>query len=187
MSEPITWITKNGKHIPIYADESDDSKRKEKQIMDNEHEAKQIAENEDTSWRLTHRPGNPLKYPDEVATVDKITNGNYFPKDILQRPDEYLPDFEDFKDARKVLNILKQAQGNPNMQVTIYRGAPSGGKLHKGDWVTFSKDYAEQYAGGGKYSDNVKSQVYEYKVRVGDLSFDGDSFWEYGYWGNSMK
>ena len=33
------WITVNGKHIPIYADEPDDDKRKEKQIADNEREA----------------------------------------------------------------------------------------------------------------------------------------------------
>ena len=29
--EPVTWITKNGKHIPIYADEaSSDEKKKER-------------------------------------------------------------------------------------------------------------------------------------------------------------
>lgn len=40
MAEPITWITKNGKHIPIYADKpTEDEQRKKKQIEQNENEA----------------------------------------------------------------------------------------------------------------------------------------------------
>lgn len=42
MSEPITWITKNGKHIPIYADKpTEEEQRKNKQIEQNEQYAKQ--------------------------------------------------------------------------------------------------------------------------------------------------
>ena len=43
MSEPITWITKNGKHIPIYADKvSDDEKKKQREIGQNEQSAKSM-------------------------------------------------------------------------------------------------------------------------------------------------
>lgn len=42
MSEPITWITKNGKHIPIYADKvSDDERKKSREIAQNEKEAQE--------------------------------------------------------------------------------------------------------------------------------------------------
>ena len=69
--------------------------------------------NIDTTWRLEHRPGNPIAYPDEVATVDKITNGEFFPKDILTNARDYFPDYGNFRGTEKLLNILKQAQNNP--------------------------------------------------------------------------
>ena len=45
--KPITWITKNGKHIPIYDEPSEDEKKKEKQIADNESEALEITKRKD--------------------------------------------------------------------------------------------------------------------------------------------
>lgn len=137
-------------------------------------------------YGLTHRPGNPLEYPDEVATVDKILNGQFFPDDILNHPDRYFADYGNFGGEAQLISTLKRAQNNPDMEVTIYRGAPSGGSLNQGDWVTLSKNYAMDYASGGNYADNPDSRVYSYKVRVGDLSFDGDSIYEFGYWGKKL-
>jgi hypothetical protein len=37
--KPITWITKNGKHIPIYDEPSVDEKKKEREIAGNEEQA----------------------------------------------------------------------------------------------------------------------------------------------------
>lgn len=189
--EPKAWITVNGNHIPIFEGESkgDAVKRwtKEKTGDAIKKSKEKKEEQDDTSYRITHRPSNPLEYPDEVATVDKIGDGNHFPKDILDNPDIYFPDYNNFGDGRRITSILKQAQNNPDMEVTIYRGAPSGGTLHTGDWVSLSKKYAEDYAHGGNYSDNENSKVYEYKVKVRDLSFDGDSFYEFGYWGKKLK
>lgn len=187
--EPKTWITINGNHIPIFEGESKDDavKRWTKDKTIKKQKAEKKEEKEDTSYRLTHRPGNPLKYPDEVATLDKIGSGKFFPKDFLDRPQEYLADYNDYGDSKYIISILKKAQNNPDMEVTIYRGAPSGGKLHTGDWVSLSKKYAEDYAHGGNYSDNENSKVYSYKVKASDLSFDGDSFYEFGYWGRTRK
>lgn len=193
------WITINGVHIPIFEGEKksdaiqrhiaevtkQNEKTKEKQIAKNKKEAKE--RNEDTSYRLQHRPGNPIENPDEVATIDKIANGNYFPKDILDNARDYFPDYDNFKGTAQTIAILKAAQKNPEMEVTIYRGAPSGGALHQGDWVTLNKAYAEDYAKGGNYSDNDNSKVYSYKVKAKELSFDGDSIYEFGYWGKSRK
>ena len=137
-------------------------------------------------YGLAHRPGNPLEYPDEVATVDKILDGGLFPSDLLNHPNQYFADYGDYGEEAQLINTLRRAQNNPDMMVTIYRGAPSGGDLNQGDWVTLSRKYAMAYADGGAYSDNPNSRVYAYKVRVGDLSFDGDSIYEYGYWGKKL-
>ena len=138
----------------------------------------------DTSYWLQHRPGNPLEYPDEVATADKISSGGLFPNDFLIHPEYYLTMGDE--GARQTVNILRAIQGKPDAEVTIYRGAPSS-QLNTGDWVTLSKSYADQYAGEGGYSDNANSKVYAFKVRAGDLSFDGDDISEFGYWGKPLK
>lgn len=136
-------------------------------------------------YGLQHRPGNPLEYPDEVATADKLTSGEFFPKDFLRHPDWYLS--MDDPGAWETVNTLRRVQGRPDAEVTIYRGAPSGGTLNQGDWVTLSRTYAMQYAGNSAYSDNTESKVYSYKVRAGDLSFDGDDISEFGYWGKKLN
>lgn len=139
------------------------------------------------NYACPHRPGNPLEYPDEVATIDKILCGDFFPKDLLQRPREYFPDYGNYPGTEETLSLLRKAQGNPEMTLTIYRGAPSEGHLNQGDWVTLNKRYAEQFAGNGAHSDNPNSKVYSYTVKAKELSFDGDSFYEFGYWGKSLK
>lgn len=145
------------------------------------------AESNLSEYGLEHRPGNPLEYPDEVATVDKILNGEFLPDDMLDHPEWYFADYGDYGGEKQLINTLKKAQNNPDMEVTIYRGAPSGGDLNQGDWVTLSPNYAKAYAAGGMYSDNPNSKVYSYKVKVKDLSFDGDSIYEFGYWGKKLK
>ena len=142
---------------------------------------------EKESYMTPHRPGNPIEYPDEVATVDKILSGDFFPKDIIQRAQEYFPDYGDYPGKDEIKMLLAKAQGNPEMELTIYRGAPSGGQLNRGDWVTLSRAYAEEYAADGAHADNQNSKVYEYTAKAKELSFDGDSFYELGYWGDPIK
>lgn len=166
--------------MPIYAD--DENKSVQKKEEKEEQSEKDISE-----YGLIHRPGNPLENPDEVATGDKIANGDYFPKDILTHPDWYFPDYGNFKGTEKVLALYKKMQDNPEMEVTIYRGSSSGGVLNKGDWVTLCEKYAKDYVAGGNYADNSNSKVHSYKVKAKELSFDGDSFYEMGYWGKKQK
>lgn len=199
--EPIGWFTVNGVHVPIFEGQSKadavkahiakqvnkDADTKQKQIDYNKKEAEKKQHVEDTSYRLEHRPGNPFEYPDEVATVDKILSGDYFPDDMLDNARDYFPDYGNFKGTEKIISTLRAAQKNPDMEITVYRGAPSGGALHQGDWVTLSEAYAADYAKGGNYADNDNSKVYSYKVKAKELSFDGDSIYEFGYWGKTKK
>lgn len=144
-----------------------------------------IHANED--YMISHQPTSPIEYPDEVATADKITDEQFFPSDILDRPEKYFRDYYDYSDSRETVSKLKAIQGNPDALITIYRGAPSGGVLHTGNWVTPSYEYAKGYAGDGMNSGSKDAQVYCYKVKAKDLSFDGDSIFEFGYWGPVLK
>lgn len=138
----------------------------------------------DTSYRLKHRPGNPIEYPEDVATADRILTSGIFPSDFLTHPEYYLP--LDNHGGRESLNVLRSIQGKPDAVVTVYRGAPVN-ELNTGDWVTLSRSYAEQYAGDNAYSDNRNSKVYSFKAKAKELSFDGDDISEFGYWGKRKK
>ena len=133
-----------------------------------------------------HQPSSHIDYPDEVASAYNITDPNYFPSDILDKPYLYFPNLNDYSDSRRMIQMLKQIQGKPDAIVTIYRGAPSGGVLHTGNWVTPSFDYVKDYAGEGMNSGNKDSKIYSYRVKARDLSFDGDSIFEFGYWGKPI-
>lgn len=139
-----------------------------------------------TTYMVSHRPCDAREFPEYRA--DQVVRSGLIPKDALIHPEMYYSDVRLY-DGKHVAEILNQIQGNPNMLVRIYRGAPSDGILNTGDWVSLSKKYAEQYAENGAYSDNPNSRVYGYLVKASDLSYDGDSIYEFGYWGevkNSM-
>lgn len=138
-------------------------------------------------YRISHRPGDPITYPEEVATVDKILSGDYFPKDILDNARAYFPDYQKDPETLAIIRLLKEAQNKPQTPITVYRGAPSGGVLNTGDWVSLSEKYARQYAYDGIYADSDNSKVYSYKVKACELSFDGDSIYEFGYWGKTIE
>ncbi len=134
-----------------------------------------------SEYAFSHRPSNPIEYPDEVATADQITSGKFFPEDILSHAGNYFRDFD-----RTIVEKLLNVQNCPSALLRIYRGAPSNGVLNTGDWVSLSKKYAEQYAGDGCCSGDKNAKVYSYQVKAKDLSFDGDSFYEFGYWGEKL-
>ena len=57
--KPITWITKNGKHIPIYDEPTEDEKKKEREIAGNEKEATEKNKTiyEENGITLNGKPG----------------------------------------------------------------------------------------------------------------------------------
>ena len=70
------------------------------------------------------------------------------------------------------LNILKNMRGNPDAEITIYRGVPKGVKgINEGDWVTLDPKMAAEYG-------NVISK----KVKAKDITTWPDSLVEFGYY-----
>ena len=78
---------------------------------------------------------------------------------------------------RGVIRILKELRGKPDAMVTIYRGVPANANgINPGDWVTLSKDAAQDYADqhdGGK--------VVSLKVPASHVTSWADSLLEFGY------
>jgi hypothetical protein len=78
---------------------------------------------------------------------------------------------------RKAIDIIRSMKGNPDKEITIYRALPKGVKdINAGDWVTTTKEYAEQHA---KYDPNYV--VISKKVKAKDIVTDGNSIHEFGY------
>jgi hypothetical protein len=76
---------------------------------------------------------------------------------------------------KESIAALKAIHNQPDATVTVYRAAPQN-KLNKGDWITFSKDYAHQHAEG---HDNLK--VYKFSIKARDARWAMDDINEFGY------
>ena len=144
----------------------------------------------DTSYFTRHRPPGPDEAadPDEPAVFAyKITtdDGGVFPNDMLDHPEFYLEDARR-EDVKETVAALRRIQGDPDAVVTIYRGAP-GDYVNTGDWVTLSRSYAEEYTGGSFYSGGPDSRLLSIEAKASELTWSGDSWFEFGYWGKRKK
>jgi hypothetical protein len=81
---------------------------------------------------------------------------------------------------KAVVRILKSLKGNPDAEVTIYRGGPESiDGINPGDWVTLiesvAQDYADQSDGG---------KVVKKTVKASEVTSWADSLLEFGYYPN---
>ena len=80
--------------------------------------------------------------------------------------------------------ILKRLRGNPNAEVTIYRAVPKDvNEFNAGDWVTINREYAKQHGEGPLKSDY---KIISKKVRASELTAEGNSIHEQGYFPNRL-
>ena len=81
--------------------------------------------------------------------------------------------------------IIQEARGNPDMEVTIYRAVPNNAditSINEGDFVTLSKTYAEEHGAGGYGAmGNEAGKILTKKVKVEDLVTGGNDLNEFGY------
>jgi hypothetical protein len=81
---------------------------------------------------------------------------------------------------REVVNLLREARGNPDHEITIYRAVPSEYKdadINKGDWVTPTLEYAHNH--GLREFDS--HHILEKRVPARHLFTNADSLQEFGY------
>lgn len=125
----------------------------------------------DLPYQIDHKP---MTVEGGASTIDDLTPSfgeDIYGKDALQ--------FFGSGDAREqaVVKVLKSLRGKPNAEVTIYRGVPDGvGKINPGDWVTLSKEAAQDYA-----TQHEGGRVISMKVPARHVTGWADSLLEFGY------
>ena len=89
-----------------------------------------------------------------------------------QRADQY---------KRESIEAIRKAKASKRGKVTIYRAVPADikeGSVRNGDWVTFSKAYAEYHI---SLQDWEKGRVIKQVVSLDDVWWDGNDVNEWGY------
>ncbi len=142
----------------------------------------------DTSYRGGHQPVGPQdENPVRLDDVTISTTGEQagYPSDFYssqgQRQYAQGPRFADDEfglSNQQSYRAIQAARGNPDAEVTIYRGVPneeSITSINAGDFVTLSPKYAELHASSG-YGPRGEDagKVISQKVKVKDVYFAGD-------------
>lgn len=127
-----------------------------------------------SDYMMAHRP---YAGPRAHNLLEKVDGDSFSPNDIYQNARFYIgstPRQKEYKETMEFMDLIKKNKGNPNAEVTIYRGSPNK-ELNTGDWITPSKEYAKMEAGG------KGGQVQAHKVKLKDIRWDGNSLEEWGY------
>jgi hypothetical protein len=149
----------------------------------------------DTSYRGSHQPvgpqdENPIRLDDVTKSITGEEAG--YPDDfyssqgmrLYAQPPSF-PGDEYGLANQQSYQAIQAVRGNPDAEVTIYRGVPDSDDIttiNPGDFVTLSPKYAELHAasGYGPRGDEA-GKVISQKVKVKDVYFAGDDVNEFGY------
>lgn len=136
---------------------------------------KTAEEDEDTSYRMQHRPPDD----DYGAPLHDLTK--LLPADVYTHP-HYYGDMGDLS-VRDAHQVIQRVKGRPDAKVRIYRSLPAEHAdqgFRPGDWVTTSKEYARQH--GTHHEDSAHDwPVISTMVNAEHLHNAGDDMREYGY------
>ena len=119
------------------------------------------------AYRIQHRPMQDAGGAARLHDLTPSFGEDIYTKNALQ--------YFGSGDKREgyVVSLLNRLRGNPDAEVTIYRGvpkdAPSG--INKGDWVTLHPEVAKDYG----------EKVLSMKVKASDITSWPDSLLEFGY------
>lgn len=117
-------------------------------------------------YRIEHRPMTVEGGASRLHDAETVFGEDVYGKNALQYFGSGL------SGEKTSLDILKKVRGNPDAEITIYRGVPEGvNAINKGDWVTLDPKMAEEYG-------NVISK----KVKARDITTWPDSLVEFGYY-----
>lgn len=128
-------------------------------------------------YKIQHR----IVADESNATLDDMTKGGELvPNDFYTHP-HYYADTNN-ESVQESLKVIKEAKGDPEKEVTVYRAVPKGvDKINEGDWISLSKKYAEEH---GEKND---SPVISMKVKAKDVSWDGNDVNEFAYFPKESK
>ena len=153
----------------------------------------------DTSYRIQHQARGPNEEnPVRLDDLTKSTTGEQagYPDNFYTSEGQriYAQGARNANDEygmanTESYNIIKSVKGNPDAEVTIYRGVPDEDSItdiNPGDFVTLSKKYAELHAASGYgRSGDEAGKIISKKVKVKDIYWDQNDVNEFGYFPDS--
>ena len=117
-------------------------------------------------YMIEHRPMQESGGASRLHEANKAFGEDIYTRNALQYFGSGL------SGERTSLNIMNKVRGNPDAEITIYRGVPKGVKtINEGDWVTLDPKMAAEYG-----------EVISKKVKVKDITTWPDSLVEFGYY-----
>jgi len=126
------------------------------------------------SYKMEHTA--PMK--DSGAPLHDLTQNGIYPDDVYSANGHRYYGANDAMD-NKSFSIANEYRGSPDELVTMYRSVPDNiGTINNGDWVTLSKEYAEEH-GIRNIGDNFRMLSEDVPARK--LFTNGDSIQEFGY------
>ena len=122
----------------------------------------------DPGYQISHRP---MQDAGGAARLHDLTPS--FGEDIYTKNALQYFGSGDRREAY-VVGLLNKLRGNPDAEVTIYRGVPKdvSGPINNGDWVTLHPGVARDYG----------EKVLSMKVKASDITSWPDSLLEFGYY-----
>jgi len=127
-------------------------------------------------YGMGHRPSY-----EGMPPAHNLIEGDAIPKDVYEHP-EWSVASNGLKDksTRESWEAVKKIRNNPEAEITVYR-ATRKKQLNNGDWITFSKNYAED-----SIEPNSGEKVFSFKIKAKDAVFAGDDINEFGYYPKSQ-
>lgn len=136
----------------------------------------EVVFNKKPEYGMSHRPNW-----EDMPRAHALTEGDAVPNDVYEHPEWSIASGRNINTdqaAKESWEALLSIKGKPDAEVTVYR-ATRKDQLNIGDWITFSKAYAED-------SVEAPEQVYSFKVKASDVVFAGDDINEFGYYPRSI-
>ncbi len=132
-------------------------------------EARKYKSAEVTDYGMSHRPTEVGVRSFDL--IEKVDGDQMIPKDMYTQ----WYGSRGTKADLESIAVLKKIKGKPEASVTVYRASPKE-SFNNGDWVTFSKTYAQEHATGNK------TKVYSKVVKAKDIRWAMDDINEFGYY-----
>jgi hypothetical protein len=121
-------------------------------------------------YGMSHRPsweGSP--------SAANLLEGDMLPRDVYQKPEWSIASGRmSDPDVKESWDALMKIRNKPEAEITVWRATPKN-ELNIGDWVSFSKKYAESEGAA------EGTKAYPFKVKAKDVLFAGDDINEFGY------
>lgn len=135
-------------------------------------------------YMMGHRPNKNGNFAYDLTNSAKVTDiDTAAPNDVYDNPQYYIFSGSDKSKAETAAAVKALKDASPEKRTKIYRATP-GDTINPGDWVTLSKEYANDHKNSWLEG---KGDVIEMEVPARDIRWAGDDLQEWGYFPQQKK